>query len=169
MPVSLVRAWIGLALLVIWVQTSHAQPYQNTLKPFATDGCSLWIDGPAKSPYLWRHCCVAHDVAYWQGGSEQARLQSDKELQACIAGLAGQGMANYMYFFVSTGGDPLWLTPYRWGYGWNYVEAGKPRGYKVLTENEQAQVNALLPQAKRTIAEDAQKHPSDAKTLQLFK
>lgn len=169
MRVLSVLASVGFAGALIWAQSSFAQPVVNTLKPFATDGCSVWIDGPPKSPYLWRHCCVAHDFAYWQGGAEPARVKADKDLQACIADLAGPAMANYMYFFVTTGGSPIWLTPYRWGYGWSYLELGKPRGYKILTPGEQAQVDMHMPQALKTIVEDAEKHPADAKSLRIFK
>ncbi|MFO1389553.1 helicase [Cellvibrio sp.] len=169
MRVSSVLAPIGLVVALILAQPSLAQPVVDAVKPFTTDGCSVWIDGPPKSPYLWRHCCVAHDLAYWQGGAESAKVKADKDLQACIADLAGPAMANYMYFFVTTGGSPLWLTPYRWGYGWNYLKAGKPRGYKILTPDEQAQVDTLMPQAIKTVAEDAEKHPATATSLRIFK
>lgn len=171
MRVSTALAQMHLILLLIYTQASLAQPTsppKDALRPFTTDGCSMWIDGPPKAPYLWRHCCVAHDKAYWVGGEEPLRAAADRALQACIADLAGDGMANYMYFFVSTGGSPLWLTPYRWGYGWNYMEAGKPRGYKLLTESEQAQVEALMPQAEQIIAQDALTHPASSPVL-LFK
>lgn len=147
--------------------SSRALPAKVALKPFSTDGCSVWIDGPPKSPYLWRHCCVAHDRDYWQGGSEAARIQSDKNLRQCIADLAGPAMANYMYFFVTTGGSPMWLTPYRWGYGWGYLDAGKPRGYKLLTAEEQAEIDALAADADQVARDDALRHPADAKTLLL--
>jgi len=132
----------------------------NLLKPFTTDGCSIWVDGTPTQPYLWRHCCVAHDRTYWVGGSAEERQVSDRKLQACIAEVGGKGMADYMYFFVTSGGSPLWLTSYRWGYGWRYLEGGKPRGYKVLTPTEQRQLEALAAQAEQTIEEDAIKHPS---------
>ncbi len=165
MRVSSVLAQFLSIVLLLCTQMSAAQPTKSpvdTLKPFTTDGCSMWIDGPPKAPYLWRHCCVAHDKAYWVGGAEPLRAAADKALQACIANLAGDGMANYMYFFVSTGGSPLWLTPYRWGYGWGYMDGVKPRGYKLLTESEQAQVDALMPQTEQIIAADALKHPASA-------
>lgn len=165
MRFSFVLARSSLIFLLIWMQQAVAQPAavtKNTLKPFTTDGCSVWIDGTPKRPYLWRHCCVAHDKAYWVGGAEHLRVAADKALQACVVDLAGAGMANYMYFFVNTGGSPLWLTPYRWGYGWDYMDGGKPRGYKLLTESEQIQVNALMPQTEQIIAEDAVKYSASA-------
>lgn len=163
-----VFAQAALLFLLICTQLSCAQSgavAPDTLKPFATDGCSMWIDGTPKHPYLWRHCCVAHDKAYWVGGAQQLRLAADKALQACVTELTGDGMANYMYFFVTTGGSPMWLTPYRWGYGWSYMAARKPRAYKLLTDAEQAQVAALMPQAEQVIAEDTLKHPASSGVL----
>jgi hypothetical protein len=137
--------------------TAYAQV--NTLKPFTTDGCSLWLDGPPKQPNLWRSCCVAHDIAYWIGGTSTQRKQADAALKVCVTDTAGKGMAEYMYWNVLWGGSAYWLTPYRWGYGWQYLEEGKPRGYKTPTPEEQLHINQLLPLAEKLVAEDAAKHP----------
>jgi hypothetical protein len=165
MRFSSVLVWTYLLSMLICAQFGFAQVSKDTLKPFTTDGCSMWIDGPPNAPYLWRHCCVAHDKAYWMGGPQELRATADKALQQCIANLAGVAMADYMYAGVIAGGSPIWITPYRWGYGWSYLDAGKPRGYKLLTDAEQAQVTALMPQAEQTIADDAIKHPSSSKIL----
>ena len=76
-----------------------------------------------------------------------------------MTNVGGKAMGNYMYFFVSTGGSPYWPMPYRWGYGWNYLEAGAPRGYKIPLANDQQQINAQLPAAQQTIIDDAASHP----------
>lgn len=168
MRLSLALAYASLMLLLSYAQISSAQlnpSNKNQLRPFTTDGCSMWIDGTPKQPYLWRHCCVTHDKAYWIGGSNLERNQADEALRACVSDMAGNGMGNYMYFFVSTGGSPFWLTPYRWGYGWSYTDDGRPRGYKLRTPDEDEQVKALLPQAEEIIAADAIKHPSTSAKL----
>lgn len=161
MRVSYLLAGLSLMLASISVQQASAQRVSplNKLKPFATDGCSVWIDGTVTQPYLWRHCCVAHDIAYWMGGAHLERNKADDELLACVSDVGGKAMGNYMYFFVSTSGGPFLLTPYRWGYGWDFLEQGKPRGYKIPTAAEWSQINELLPSAEKTIAEDAIKHP----------
>ena len=146
-------------------QQIHAESEPTKLKPFATDGCSMWIDGTPKHPYLWRHCCVAHDKAYWIGGAEHTRAEADKALQACVTESVGAAMGDYMHMGVIMGGSPIWITPYRWGYGWSYLDQGKPRGYKLLTEAEQVQVAELLLQAEETIAQDAIKHPANSTVL----
>jgi hypothetical protein len=82
--------------------------------PFTTDGCSLWIDG------AWRACCVEHDAAYWCGGSYERRLQADRRMRECVAGLGHSGMADWMFLGVRLGGGSLWPFPWRWGYGWDW-------------------------------------------------
>jgi hypothetical protein len=144
----------GLLIFLI-ASSSHA----GNLKPFATDGCSMWIDGTIEQPNLWRHCCVAHDLDYWQGGSEAQRKISDANILACVKTAQGPGMANYMYSNVRWGGSPYWMSTYRWGYGWDYLEGSLPRGYKMPTPEEQAQINKLMPAALQVIEEDKLANP----------
>jgi hypothetical protein len=83
--------------------------------PFTTDVCSLWPDGD------WGYCCVEHDIAYWCGGPDEAREQADTEFRACVA-LHGDGLASVSYLGVRVGG-PGWMPfPWRWGYGWDWLE-----------------------------------------------
>ena len=154
-----VSGFIVLFALSILVNSVQANPTGNHLRPFVTDGCSMWIDGPPNNPYLWRHCCVAHDRAYWLGGTRAERTQADEQLLACVTNLGGKAMGDYMHFFVSWGGSPFWLTSYRWGYGWDYMEGGRLRGYKVPAGDELTQVKALLPQAEQRMRDDAATHP----------
>ena len=143
-------------LLGLFAAASRA----DGLKPFTTDGCSLWIDGTPEKPNLWRHCCVAHDLAYWQGGSESQRKAADQAIEACVTQAQGAGMGQYIYTNVRWGGSPFWPSYYRWGYGWDYWYGLKPRGYKTPSAEEQAQIDALLPAAQALIAEDARLHPA---------
>lgn len=146
-----------LIFLVVAHLTAHAC-HASELKPFKTDGCSLWIDGTLERPDLWRHCCVAHDLDYWQGGSEEQRKKSDERIQACVKEAQGAGMANYMYKNVRWGGSPYWINYYRWGYGWDYLDGLWPRGYKVPTPEEQQLINQAMPAALKVVAGDAVKH-----------
>lgn len=133
----------------------------NEIKPFKTDGCSLWMDGPPLYPNLWRHCCVAHDLAYWQGGTKKQRTMSDNAIQACVLKAAdSKGMANYMHGMIRWGGSPYWMNYYRWGYGWDYWEGFiHPRGYKTPSIKEQIKINELMPAAIKVIEEDAKMYP----------
>jgi hypothetical protein len=129
------------------------------LKSFTTDGCSLWIDGTHEQPNLWRHCCVAHDLAYWQGGSKAQRKQADDDILTCVKQAQGPGMANYIYANVRWGGSPYWMSSYRWGYGWDYLDGIWPRGYKEPDAKEQAQIVKQMPAALETVARDTELYP----------
>lgn len=135
----------------------------GTLKPFTTDGCSMWFDGTPEQPHLWRHCCVAHDLDYWQGGTEEQRLKSDERIRTCVSEAQGKAMADYMYANIRWGGSPYWMTNYRWGYGWDYWDGFLQRGYKKPSAGEQEQIDALMPAAKRLVAEDAVNYPAGGK------
>lgn len=149
----------GLLILLSIAHTIAHNCHASELKPFTTDGCSMWIDGTLDQPNLWRHCCVVHDLDYWQGGSEEQRKKSDERIQACVEEAQGSGMANYMYKNVRWGGSPYLMSKYRWGYGWNYLDGLWPRGYKVLKPEEQQFINQAMPAALQVVAEDAIKHP----------
>lgn len=149
---------LGLIIVLLLASASQA----NELKPFTTDGCSMWIDGPLEQPNLWRHCCVAHDLDYWKGGSKEQRKKSDEDIQACVKEAQGPGMANYIYTNVRWGGSPYWMSSYRWGYGWDYFDGLLPRGYKIPTPEEERLIDQAMPAAQQVIAEDAIKNPAKA-------
>lgn len=106
----------------------------QALRPFSSDGCSLFPDGDGKQPELWQACCVRHDLAYWRGGSAAERLQADAALRDCVFEQSGDRLlAGQMYRGVRLGGTPALPTGFRWAYGWPYG-----RGYQALTEAERA-------------------------------
>jgi hypothetical protein len=110
------------------------------LRPFTTDGCSLFPDRDPLGRADWRACCVAHDVAYWRGGTARERRDADLALRACVARLTGDArLAETMYLGVRGGGLPAFPTWYRWGYGWDYG-----RMYQPLTAEERSRVEAEL-------------------------
>ena len=102
------------------------------LKPFTSDGCSSFPDGTLAQKKLWLKCCIAHDFAYWQGGTYQQRKQADLELKQCVASVGQKQVALLMLAGVRVGGSPFFPTPFRWGYGWDY-----PKLYGKLTKNEE--------------------------------
>ncbi|MBD3670672.1 MAG: hypothetical protein HUJ29_07850 [Gammaproteobacteria bacterium] len=110
------------------------------LKPFTTDGCSLFPDGTLENETLWLECCIKHDFAYWKGGTYEQRLQADKELKQCVASLGEEDLAALMYAGVRLGGSPYSIMDYRWGYGWS-----PNPGYRSLSENERELVESRLP------------------------
>ncbi len=109
------------------------------LAPFTTDGCSLFPDRAAIGQADWCGCCVAHDLAYWRGGSAAARLESDRVFRECVrAASRSPALAGTMYGAVRAGGVPWLPSPFRWGYGWGYG-----RLYRTLSLDEDAQAASL--------------------------
>ena len=109
------------------------------MAPFSTDGCSLFPDRALIGNADWRACCVAHDHAYWRGGTIETRLKADQALRTCVHEATGnEALAELMYLGVRTGGGPYYFTSYRWAYGWPYG-----RGYAPLTPSEEALADSL--------------------------
>lgn len=109
------------------------------LKPFTTDGCSSFPNGTLEQQSLWMNCCIRHDLSYWKGGSYDERLQADRALARCVAGVGEPAIAKLMLAGVRVGGSPFIPTPYRWGYGWPYL-----RGYRALSQGEERLVKEKL-------------------------
>lgn len=108
---------------------------ENTIKPFTTDGCSVFPDGTSKQKALWMQCCIRHDFSYWKGGTAEQRKLADSNLEMCVADLGEKNTSLIMLTGVRLGGSPFYPTWYRWGYGWPYM-----RGYKPLNDNENIQI-----------------------------
>jgi hypothetical protein len=116
------------------------------LAPFTSDGCSSFPDGTPVNQSLWLDCCVRHDLAYWKGGTYEERLDADLALEQCVAKAGEPEIARLMLHGVRTGGNPFFLTPYRWGYGWPFG-----RGYRALTPEERIQVAKRLESLEQTL------------------
>lgn len=106
--------------------------YAQGIKPFTSDGCSLFPDGDMNNRTLWCECCFLHDIAYWMGGTKSEKLQADQALKACVLKKTGNKvLAEVMFRGVQIGGHPVFPTGYRWAYGWPYL-----RGFKDVTRAE---------------------------------
>lgn len=128
--------FIGLSLLLsIGLYIFHTPWQSSTLRPFSSDACSLFPEGTWSQPTRWCHCCVQHDLAYWQGGSASQRLAADQSLRSCVQHTGENLIGSWMYAGVRLGGSPYTPTWFRWAYGWPY---GK--GYQTLTSHEQKEV-----------------------------
>lgn len=128
----------GLACLAVLLAASGPATADDTIAPFTTDGCSLFPDRSLISNDDWCDCCIAHDLAYWRGGTAEERADADRQLRDCVARATGNTrLAELMYAGVRTGGGPYFLTTYRWGYGWPWG-----RGYTPLSSEEAAAADA---------------------------
>lgn len=111
----------------------------GAMKPFSTDGCSLFPDHSLISKSDWYSCCVTHDLAYWRGGASEIRLKADQELKACVQHATNNdALAELMFAGVRAGGGPYLFTSYRWAYGWPFG-----RTYEPLTPEEDSQASSL--------------------------
>ena len=124
-----------LLILLCFTFTTHAAD----LKPFKSDGCSIFPDGTFLHKNLWLSCCIEHDKLYWKGGTYLERELADKALKICVAQIGQPEIAELMMAGVRAGGSPYFPTEFRWGYGWPYL-----RGYKALTLNEQSEISLHL-------------------------
>ena len=128
-----------MALVLSACASPSASTSTGTLRAFSTDGCSLFPDRSLISKSDWCGCCVAHDLAYWRGGTAEERLTADHALKVCVQRASNNNtLAELMFAGVRAGGGPHFYTPYRWGYGWPF---GRP--YGALTPEEEALASAL--------------------------
>ena len=148
-------SWILLIMVVI----SSASNVAEEIKPFTTDGCSSFPDGTMKQQTLWLNCCIKHDLAYWQGGTYDERLEADKALERCVANVGEGNLSKVMMAGVRVGGSPYFPTSFRWGYGWSF-----PRGYQALTVEEKQEVKKKLNQLAillTQLASEIDRHSDD--------
>ena len=84
-------------------------------------GSSVPIRCPDRLLNVAPHC-VEHDVAYWYGGPAEVRKRADDAFRACIRAAGGPCLSTHRYVGVRVGG-PAWMPfPWRWGYGWDWLE-----------------------------------------------
>lgn len=136
------RSQITRPLLVICLMllTVIACNSSSNLKPFASDGCSLFPDASEITQHDWCDCCFKHDLAYWRGGTATQRQLADLELRKCVLNKTQNSvLADLMFKGVRFGGSPYFYNNYRWGYGWSY-----DRKYHVLTPQENTLADQLL-------------------------
>lgn len=98
----------------VFAQNNQKSRIEINFANFKSDGCSLFPDGD------YRNCCVAHDRAYYGGGSWTARWRADKNLYKCVAATKGfqhKIIAPLMWLGVRVGGLHFLPTPFRWGFG----------------------------------------------------
>ena len=138
-------------LLSIAVCCLLACSSESGLKPFRSDGCSLFPDAALISGDDWCDCCFDHDVQYWRGGTRAERDAADRQLQRCVEERTGNAaLASAMYEGVRLGGSPYFYNWYRWGYGWEFE-----RKYQALSEMEVSAADKLLDEYFATVTAPA--------------
>ena len=124
-------------IIILWAFFNVA--YADELKPFVSDGCSVFPDGTIRQSKLWLKCCITHDKAYWQGGSYEQKILADVQLKECVSSVGEKRVADLMLAGVRVGGSAYFPTGFRWGYGWPYS-----RGYELISDEERKQIKIKL-------------------------
>lgn len=127
-----------LILLTIVLFFSTAPVWASDIKPFTSDGCSVFPDGVFDYRALWLSCCIEHDRAYWKGGTYKQRIDADLALRKCVNEVGQPVIANLMLAGVRVGGSPFIPSKFRWGYGWPF-----PSGYKTLTTEQLKKIEQI--------------------------
>ncbi len=98
--------------------TEHSK---NLLDEFSSDGCSMYPDSNPEEN--WVHCCIAHDINYWYGGTKKEKKDSDAELRRCVTEVTNSAHGKFIETGVSIGGVPSPARlPWEWGYGWRKTD-----------------------------------------------
>ena len=97
------------------------------LRPFTSDGCTLFPETSLINADDWCSCCFEHDIAYWRGGTAEDRETADLKLKNCVKEKTNNdALAILMYEGVRFGGSPYFYNWYRWGYGWEFDRKYQP-------------------------------------------
>lgn len=125
--------------ILISLFTMNAFAGESKLNSFETDYCTNYREGTSSNPYLWKHCCLIHDMYFWAGGNKQNRYDADLELKSCIAKTGARREAQLMYLAVRAGSySPIKYPKRKWNHGWedrgNYQSLSHPDIDKIETE-----------------------------------
>lgn len=101
------------SLLLMAVPLCPSSSYSESprvLQSFVSDGCSV----PNSLNHAnWESCCVAHDYAYWKGGTKEEKRQADVKFHRCLKERNATDIEMETWFTaVYELGDS------RWGSGW---------------------------------------------------
>ena len=108
------------------IKAHSVESFDNSIKNFKTDGCTLFVDGTPSKPGLWRYCCVEHDMRYWFGGDQQDMDKADLRLKSCVKTMAGATWAELIYRGVRIGHRSPIKNKTAWGWGWETMRPNIP-------------------------------------------
>ncbi|MBP9680088.1 MAG: hypothetical protein KBD76_01685 [Bacteriovorax sp.] len=139
-------------LLIVLFYGQSGFSIENSLNNFETDGCTLFIEGPAKTPTLWRHCCTLHDMRYWFGGSLADRDTADLRLRDCVKDVSTPFWAELIYQGVKLGHSSPVKNKTHWSWGW---------------KNERKN-SELSPEESHYVLEELRRLPLDHQLIEHF-
>jgi len=105
--------------------TAAAQSSPLPPRPFYFDGCTGFPDWlPFHNFY---EACLNHDIAYWLGGSEADRLETNRRFAEAMkeSGPLGWLLSPVTYYAMHYGGNNFmsqYVLGSNWGFGWNTTD-----------------------------------------------
>jgi hypothetical protein len=121
----------------LFAATGFSQGIQRT---FIFDGCTGYKEGTRSEPTKWSHCCFAHDLRYWAGGTQEQRVNADLKIKKCVKETGAELHATIMLLGIRAGGlSPIKIRGKQWGNAWS----NKIRN-KTLNVDEIDQLNMSL-------------------------
>ena len=75
---------LRITLITVFMTMLYGCSHSGELRPFTSDGCSVFPDGTISQSRKWLKCCVEHDKAYWLGGTYAERLAADDDAASII-------------------------------------------------------------------------------------
>lgn len=139
-------------LLIIFIPFGSGFALENSLNHFETDGCTMFAEGTAKKPNLWKHCCVEHDMRYWFGGSLANRESADLRLRECVKDVSSLFWAELIYQGVKMGHTSPVKNKYHWSWGWS---------------KERKNIE-LLPEESQYVIKELRRLPFDYEIIETF-
>ncbi len=70
----------------------------------------------------WRECCVAHDMDYWCANAQTTRREADRAFMTCVTSHSNAFNGRLTYLGVRVLGHDALPFPWRWGYGYPWLE-----------------------------------------------
>ena len=116
-----VRPQMSAEYLILATQYGIDNNFAAPPRPFHFDGCTLFPDRIGATSFL--EACLAHDIAYWYGGSSSQRRHADQVFRQDIreSGSFGRWLQWPMYSAVRIFGNTWILRQFdaNWGFGYN--------------------------------------------------
>ena len=114
--ISVIAVWAAPAVAS---NDSYDSESVSVVRPFQTDLCTGYVEGPRREPNLWAECCKKHDLHLWAGGASAARKKADRELFSCVKATGASAHAYLMLIGVKLGKlSPIKLPGKQWGNAW---------------------------------------------------
>ncbi|MBT3236539.1 MAG: hypothetical protein HN353_11350 [Bdellovibrionales bacterium] len=126
-----------LIILAAWTLPLISQEplFTVEVKPFKTDYCTFFPEGPPHDDQRWASCCLLHDMSYYLAGTRGAMRRADDKFRICMREKGNWVLGEISYWAVRIGHLlPFKIEGHYWG--WAYGEERPP--FRPLTIREES-------------------------------